>query len=100
MSNDTFVNKPGLGTMRANKFKDSESKPDIKGEITLHGGEIVKFAGWKKQDRNGGTYYSLKQDRPREDAAAYFRGEGPEPVAGSASDDPFGSDPFSDSIPF
>lgn len=99
MSNDQWVNKPGLGTMRANKFKDSESKPDIKGEITLHGGEIVKFAGWKKQDRNGGTYYSLKQDRPREDADA-FRQASPEPVAGSASDDPFGSDPFSDSIPF
>ena len=95
-----FVNKPGLGTMRANKFKDSESKPDIKGEITLHGGEIVKFAGWKKQDRNGGTYYSLKQDRPREDAAAYFRGESPEPVAGGDRDDPFGSDPFSDPVPF
>lgn len=94
-----FVNKPGLGTMRANKYKESDNHPDIKGEITLHGGEIVKFAGWKKTDKNGGTYYSLKQDRPREDADA-FRPASVEPVAGGASDDPFGSDPFSDSIPF
>ena len=76
-----FINKPGLGTMRANKYKESDNHPDIKGEITLHGGEIVKFAGWKRTDKNGGTYYSLKQDRPREDADA-FRGGGDAGVAG------------------
>ena len=97
-----FVNKPGLGTMRANKFKESDNHPDIKGEITLHGGEIVKFAGWKKQDRNGGTYYSLKQDRPREDADA-FRGGGDAGVsggqAGGSSRGPVAFD-LDDIIPF
>jgi len=91
MSNDTFVNKPGLGTMRANKFKDSDAKPDIKGEITLNDGQVVKFAGWRKTDKNGGLYYSLKQDRPREDADA-FRAASPEPVAGGDRDDPFNDD--------
>jgi uncharacterized protein (DUF736 family) len=87
-----FVNKPGLGTMRANKFKDAENKPDIKGEITLFGGEVVKFAGWKKEDKNGGTYYSLKQDKPREGGERHDTNAGPRDMGGD--------DPFSDPVPF
>lgn len=95
-----FVNKPGLGTMRANKFKDTDAKPDIKGEITLIGGEVVKFAGWKKTDKNGGTYYSLKVDKPREaeDAEAAFRAPPAAPVAGREDNGP--AFDLDDEIPF
>lgn len=93
-----FVNKPGLGTMRANKYKDSENKPDIKGELTLNDGQVVKFAGWKKTDRNGGTYYSLKQDKPREGGADdAFHSGGSGRVADSGRDAAFDLD---DTIPF
>lgn len=94
MSGD-FINKPGLGTIFPNRHKESGNHPDIKGSITLNDGQVVNFAGWRKTDKKGGTYYSLKQDKPRgaEDA---FPAGGSGRVAGGGNP----LDDIDDSIPF
>ena len=93
-----FVNRPGMGTLFPNSYKDTDSKPDYKGSLTLESGEVVKFAAWSKEGAKG-PYLSLKIDKPRPDADA-FRAASTAPVAASDRDDPFASDPFSDPIPF
>ena len=87
-----FVNRPGMGTLFPNSYKDTDSKPDYKGSLTLESGEVVKFAGWKKEDKNGGTYYSLKQDKPREGGERHETSAGPKDMGGT--------DPFDDSVPW
>ncbi|HYE38259.1 hypothetical protein [Methylocaldum sp.] len=93
----TFVNKPGLGTIFPNRDKKGDNHPDIKGSITLNDGQVVNFAGWRKADKNGGTYYSLKQDKPRGgDAMDDFRQGGSAGVADSRGS----LDDIGDDIPF
>lgn len=89
----SFVNRPGMGTLFPNE-KEKESQPDYRGSLTLASGEVVKFAGWKKQGAKG-PYLSLKIDKPREDD---FRSSSAGPVAGGERDR--ASFDLDDEIPF
>jgi hypothetical protein len=60
--------KPGFGSIFPNDRKEKDAHPDIKGDLCLEDGTVVKFAGWRKQTRAGKTFYSLKVDRPRDDS--------------------------------
>lgn len=97
-----FVNRPGMGTLFPNSFKDTDSKPDYKGSLTLTNGEVVKFAAWNNQGAKG-PYLSLKIDKPRPDAVDAFRGGGDAGVsggqAGGSSRNPEPLD-LDDEIPF
>lgn len=43
-----------------NKFKDTDSKPDMIGKITNKAKEdVYQIAAWKKKDKNGNTYLSI-----------------------------------------
>lgn len=54
-----FEHKEGFGSVFGNDKKQNESQPDFTGDA-LWRGEIVRIAFWKKKDKNGKTYLSLK----------------------------------------
>lgn len=89
--------RPGTGSIFPNDRKDKDTHPDIKGDLCLEDGTVVKFAGWRKQTQAGKTFYSLKIDKPREAAGDDFRAGGSQPVAGS---DKAPAAPFNDDIPW
>lgn len=90
----TFQHKPGMGALFPNKEKKGENHPDVKGELCLNDGQTIRFAGWRKEGAKG-VFYSLKQDRPREDGDA-FRA----PATPSVADRDDNGAPFDDEIPW
>lgn len=65
---------PDSGNLHASLTKVNEKSPDYFGEIAINlkdmtnikmdnGNHIVKLSGWKKTDRNGKTYLSIKVNR-------------------------------------
>jgi hypothetical protein len=56
---DKFKHKEGFGSVFGNDKKQNESQPDFIGDA-LWRGETVRIAFWKKKDKNGKTYLSLK----------------------------------------
>lgn len=56
---DKFKHKEGFGSVFGNDNKQNESQPDFTGDA-LWRGEIVRIAFWKKKNKNGKTYLSLK----------------------------------------
>lgn len=50
--------KENVGVLFSNQ-KKAETHPDFKGKINFNGKEM-QIAAWKKTDKNGNTYLSLK----------------------------------------
>lgn len=63
--------RPGTGSLFQNDRKEKDTHPDYKGDFVTDSGEVIRFAGWKKQTRDGKPFLSLKQDRPRDDRADF-----------------------------
>lgn len=75
-----FVQKPDSGTFKASAAKTNPNAADYWGEIHVNlkdmtaikienGNHVIKLSGWKKTDKNGKTYLSLKVNRyvPKEE---------------------------------
>jgi hypothetical protein len=58
-----YEHREGSGTLFKNKFKDTDSKPDFKGEIMLNG-QLMDIAAWTKQGAKG-EFWSLKVSEKR-----------------------------------
>lgn len=56
---EKFKHKEGFGSVFGNDKKQNDSQPDFIGDALWHG-ETVRVAFWKKKDKNGKTYLSLK----------------------------------------
>jgi hypothetical protein len=52
------------GTIGRNKRKEQDNHPDLSGQINVEGKEYW-LSGWKKQGREGDTFYSLSV-KPKE----------------------------------
>jgi hypothetical protein len=92
--------KPGFGSIFPNDRKEKDAHPDIKGDLCLEDGTVVKFAGWRKQTRAGKTFYSLKVDRPRDDSFPSGGAGADGGVSGGRGGGARGDDPFGDEVPF
>ena len=75
-----FVQKPDSGTFKSSAAKTNPNAADYWGEIHVNmkdmtaikienGNHVIKLSGWKKTDKNGKTYLSLKVNRyiPKEE---------------------------------
>lgn len=51
------------GILFAERQKKSEKAPDYRGKLTM-GGTEYELAGWKRLDKNGNTFLSLKVSLP------------------------------------
>lgn len=61
----SFEHNELSGSLFKNKFKEKPNQPDYKGGCKI-GGVVYDIAGWTKQDKNGGNYFSFKFQLPRE----------------------------------
>jgi hypothetical protein len=77
-----FVQKPDSGTFKAAPAKTNPNAADYYGEIHVNlndmtaikmenGNHVIKLSGWKRTDKNGKAYLSLKVNRyvPKEESA-------------------------------
>ena len=66
-----FTNDPGFGQLFRNKYKEKESQPDHKGQITDPEGNVWDIAAWIKEGANG-KFFSLRIQEPykKDDAEA------------------------------
>ena len=75
-----FVQRPDAGTFKATIAKTHPDAADYWGEIHVNmkdltnikvenGNHVIKLSGWKRIDKNGKTYLSLKVNRyiPKEE---------------------------------
>ena len=53
-----YETKDMTGSLFQNKEKKSENFPDYSGSIRIDGRDLW-ISGWRKTDKNGGTYLSL-----------------------------------------
>ena len=47
------------GTLFQNRYKRTDSQPDMKGEIRIDG-KLLEIVAWEKSDRNGMPWYAHK----------------------------------------
>jgi hypothetical protein len=78
---DSKWDKPGLGTLFANKNKRGNA-PDYMGSFVCErdyaAGEKLKFGMWEKRTKYDSVYFALKEDTWKPDPN--FRNRGTEPV--------------------
>jgi len=85
----TEYDNTNRGIISKNERKDTETHPDIKGQINIDGVEYW-LDGWKKERNDGtGSFYSLRAKR--KDAAAPAKPQ--KPASKTAKD-------FSSDVPF
>jgi hypothetical protein len=105
MSNSTYEQKPGQGSLFRNTRKETENQADFSGTIKLPDGTECWINGWEKTDRNGNPWYSLsvrpKQEQRSAPAPAPRR-EAPKPAAqpARAATAPIGDLDDTEEIPF
>lgn len=86
----TQFDKTNTGTIAKNLRKDSDSHPDVKGQINVDGVDYW-LDGWQRQRNDGsGTFYSLRVKRKDAPPAAPKAAPKPAPQAADLdSDIPF-----------
>jgi hypothetical protein len=82
---------PGNGAVFKNTYKTEDKHPDLKGDARLPDGTKVKLALWKKEDKNGSPYFSIKIEFETE------RKSGPAAIAAESRRRDV---PFDDDFPF
>jgi uncharacterized protein (DUF736 family) len=58
-----YEEKNMAGSLWPNQYKDSETKPDFKGTVTIEGKQWT-LAAWASKTKAGADYYSLKASEP------------------------------------
>lgn len=61
-----YEKKPGTGAIFRNK-SDNPKASTHKGYVVTFDGEEVKFACWVQEKKDGEKYFSVKQEKPRDD---------------------------------
>lgn len=81
MSNNTYEQKPGQGSLFRNTRKENENQADLSGTIKLPDGTECWINGWEKTDKNGNPWFSLSV-RPKQEqrSAPAPRREAPKPA--------------------
>jgi len=64
--------RDNTGILKKNIFKTEDRHPFLKGE-GLIGGTHYEFAGWKKKDKNGDTFFSMSFKLPKDKAQGYSK---------------------------
>ena len=54
-----YETKNGEGSLFANKYKEHDNQPDMKGKLITKEGQVLSVSGWKKVSQNGTEYISL-----------------------------------------
>jgi len=58
-----YERKEGQGSIFGNQNKTTDAHPDFTGDA-LWRGEVIRIALWKKRDKNGKTWLSVKISEP------------------------------------
>jgi uncharacterized protein (DUF736 family) len=83
-----WEHKEGSGALFKNAKKEKDSHPDYRGDAMVNG-TLVEIAGWIKEGKNGGKFFSLSI-KPKEEREA----PAPEKKAPSKFDFLDGDAPF------
>ena len=73
-----FELRDGQGNFFKNRRKTSEKQPDWKGKVKTPDGKEWELAGWIRDSKDGGKWFSLKISEPRQGGSGYRREPGDE----------------------